>query len=81
MVDDSYKDELIEILGKTKNERGFDFHKFRVLYKTKYINKEIQRDMNSNREKEQLKKKEIQRLERLKQLEEKLKAKKSSYNI
>ncbi|CDW80767.1 UNKNOWN [Stylonychia lemnae] len=76
--DDPYRDELLELLGKTKNERGFDYHKFRVLYKTKYIKIEIQREMQINKEKEDKKRKDQQRLDKLKQKEDKAKKQKVS---
>jgi len=44
---------------------GFDYHKFRVLYKTKYIKIEIQREMQLNKEKEERRKKEQAKQEKL----------------
>ena len=54
---------------------GFDYHKFRVLYKTKYIKIEIQREMQINKEREEKRKKEQIRLEKIRKREEEYRSK------
>eukprot|EP00347_Sterkiella_histriomuscorum_P007496 403348698 len=69
--DDPYKDELMELLGKSKNDQGFDYHKFRMLYKTKYVKSEIDREMSENKKKKEQKQMELDKIERMLKMNEK----------
>lgn len=61
----------MELLNKVKldNGHGFDFHRFRTLYKTKYIKSEIDKELNENRMRKEMARKEQEREERQKKKE------------
>ena len=71
---ESMRENVIEVLQKSKNDDGgFDFARFKTLYNSKYINDEIKREIQRNKEREDNRKveeemrlKEIKRDERRK---------------
>lgn len=65
------RENVIEVLQKSKNDDGgFDFARFKTLYNSKYINDEIKREIQKNKDREEAKKAEEElRLRELKREE------------